>query len=516
MNKGFVKLFLAFGITVLTINSCVMLSKVETTMDEAVVETDLPDMVFDSTKLAEVKVLYEAWKAKYIFTTVQLDTDQEQIYSDAYVYYNGPQSWNDAEGSSNTVFTGSNANGVIYGGSEDHPNRLTVSEAHGYGMLAAAQMGDEVLFEELYKFYIKFLNDNGFMKWAIRFNDFEYGEKSSNYFPSYDPSTSRPTKQMLLPSPGSTATSPILVEGSDAATDGDLDIAYALILANDNGWGDGKYGVAAQRAIDAIRTFVVHSKFNYLKIGDTDVEGDIYDGENWENFDYSRVARTSDFQLINILAFKKFDTSHKNAWQKVYDTTVKAIEDCATVDGLLPDFIYFSENSSSVDTLWSRPLPSVQEAKSLGFTNGSLPFLEGENDGNYYFNASRTPWRISAPLAVGVKNSKIEDVITKWFAWAQKPENRTDGAVMAGFDLDGNVLPYSDYGSMVFDAPFMVSAKALNDEIALNNYWSLYVTDIVSGDDKWNQIGSVNADKGFYNYFDDTVRLGAAISVAYK
>ncbi len=101
---------------------------------------------------------------------------------------------------------------------------VTVSEAHGYGMLIAASMAEydtdaKEIFDGMYRYYRSHLSEIGpnLMAW----------QQSDN------------------------GTAIINSSGADSATDGDLDIAYALLMA-DSVWGsDGEIDFK-QTAIDVI------------------------------------------------------------------------------------------------------------------------------------------------------------------------------------------------------------------------------------------------------------------------
>jgi len=114
----------------------------------------------------------------------------------------------------------------------------TVSEGIGYGMILAVYMDDQAVFDGLWKYEQLHLDGNGLMNWEI------------------DPS-------------GNTTSG-----GTGAATDGDEDMAWALVMA-DRQWG-GKgtlsdtYLDTAKQLIDLIWTYEVDQKRGYmLKAGDS-------------------------------------------------------------------------------------------------------------------------------------------------------------------------------------------------------------------------------------------------------
>jgi MYXO-CTERM domain-containing protein len=82
------------------------------------------------------------------------------------------------------------------------PTGTTVSEGMGYGMVLTAYYGDKAEFDGLWKFVQKNTNANGVMGWKVDCNGYVQSEG-----------------------------------GQSSATDGDLDIAFALRVAIDQ-WGD--------------------------------------------------------------------------------------------------------------------------------------------------------------------------------------------------------------------------------------------------------------------------------------
>ena len=93
-----------------------------------------------------------------------------------------------------------------------------VSEGIGYGMLLAAGMNDQALFDNLWKYYQDHLDANGLMNWSTG----------------------------LCDSPGNNK--------SNAATDGDLDTAMALVQAAAR-WPSGSYLAEAQALTGKIAQF---------------------------------------------------------------------------------------------------------------------------------------------------------------------------------------------------------------------------------------------------------------------
>jgi len=149
----------------------------------------------------------------------------------------------------------------------------TASEGIGYGMILAVYFGDQTLFDGLWRYEQLHLDDNGLMNWDI----------------GPDGATSS--------------------AGMGAATDGDVDIAWALIMA-DRQWG-GQGALAkpyldyAKELIGLIWTHEVdHGRGEMLKAGD-----------KWGDVD---VTNPSYFAPAYFRVFGKV-TGQADNWNKVID-----------------------------------------------------------------------------------------------------------------------------------------------------------------------------------------------------
>src|SRR4051812_45122374 len=116
----------------------------------------------------------------------------------------------------------------------------TVSEAHGYGMVLCAYMGDKTHFDGMYTYYKNHPSQNNskLMAWQqdTSFNN---------------------------------------MNGADSATDGDMDIAYSLLIA-DKQWGSAgtiNYLQAATNMINAIMQSDVNQSQWTLRLGDWATSG---------------------------------------------------------------------------------------------------------------------------------------------------------------------------------------------------------------------------------------------------
>ena len=170
----------------------------------------------ESVLVKETINFYDYWKEKYLVQNPYV-TDETQYY----VFY-GDQTYSEA----------------------GYEVEVTVSEAHGYGMLIAASMSDydneaKEIFDGMYRYYQSHLSEIGpnLMAWQQNDNGKAIVNSSS---------------------------------GGDSATDGDMDIAYALLMA-DSIWGsDGEinYKQSAVDVINDIMTYEVNKTDWVLQLGD--------------------------------------------------------------------------------------------------------------------------------------------------------------------------------------------------------------------------------------------------------
>lgn len=351
----------------------------------------------------ETTNFYEQWKNKYVIKNPYI-TDEEQYY----VWYSGETySQNNSE------------------------TAVTVSEAHGYGMLITASMADydkdaKSIFDGMYRYYRDHLSSIGpnLMAWQQEDN----------------------------------GTAIVDTTGSDSATDGDMDIAYALLIA-DHIWGsDGEipYKQTAIDIINDIMTYEVDKTDWIMQLGDW-----VYSSK--EGDEYYSATRSSDFIVQYMPVFAKVTGDER--WLKVYESTyniINSITDEYNV-GILPDFI-------------------VKDDDLGKFVPASPNYLESEYDGAYYYNSCRTPWRISMDYLINGN----EDAL----AFAEMLNNfildSTDGdpeKIRVGYKIDGT--PIENYGDLCFTAPFLVSAACgANQEWhdSIRNTVINYGNDVYYGD----------------------------------
>ncbi len=217
----------------------------------------------------------------------------------------------------------------------------------------------------------------------------------------------------------------------DCATDGDLDMAFALLLAHRQ-WGDATYFAEATNYLSAIAATLVRADFS-LRLGD------------WNQA--PGQTRPSDFMPAHFRSF--FAATQNGIWTNVENQCYAILEqlqtNAAPATGLIPDFALESAGA------W-KPAPAK--------------FLEDANDGAYFYNSCRVPWRIGwAAWATG--DERAHRILARFMTWTVKqgstPENFRAGYALDGANLDGN-----DYATACFISPTGVAAMATANQAWLN------------------------------------------------
>lgn len=241
-----------------------------------------------------------------------------------------------------------------------------------------------------------------------------------------------------------------------SATDGDLDIAYALILAHYQ-WGSAgavNYLAEAQKMIT-----------QGIKASNITTAGKVNLGD-WQN-NTTNDTRPSDWMIDHFRAYKAI--TGDATWDNVVNTTYSLINTIQTgyspSTGLLPDFVTGN--------------PAKPAAAN---------FLESANDGNYYYNACRVPLRIVMDYGhYGTAAAKT--AANKIITWAETSTSGNPLNFKAGYTLGGTALSGSGYQSAVFIAPTVAAATC---DASHQNYLNT----------GWNAIVNMKA-----GYFEDSYNL---------
>ncbi|RXZ81999.1 hypothetical protein EBB07_11720 [Paenibacillaceae bacterium] len=336
--------------------------------------------------------LFTEWRDKYLKANPYDETQKYVWYSDG--------DWHAEETDEET--------GTTY-------MPITVSEAHGYGMLILALMASadddtRADFDAMHRYY------------------------------KAHPSQINPL--LMAWQQGDTGSEIIDTNGPNAATDGDMDIAYALLLA-DRQWGsDGEINYLAEgrKLIDAIMESEVNQKTWMMRLGDWASSG------KWD-----KATRPSDWMVQHMKDF--YHVTADGKWNEVVDRTYGMInhlyKNYNPTVGLLPDFV-------------------VEHDKT--FIPAPPNFLESDNDGDYNYNSARTPWRIGTDYLIS-GDQRAGQQLTVMNRWIQEKTGGDPANIRAGYKLDGSEH-LAEWQDLTFSAPFMVSAliDSSNQEW-LNKLW---------------------------------------------
>jgi endo-1,4-beta-D-glucanase Y len=205
----------------------------------------------------------------------------------------------------------------------------TNSEGIGYGMLIAVYMNEPMAFDQLWKYEQQNLDARGLMNWEI------------------NPAGTGPTAQ-----------------GAGAASDGDEDMAFALVMADKKWGGSGSlndtYLNSAKKQIDLIWQYEVDHT-----LGDVLIPGDQFGGGQVINISYFAPAYYRVFGEV---------TGKTAEWTRVVDASYQALSAALNAangnleNGLVP--------------AWSTP--------------GGTPMAPSgtSHPTNHQLDSSRTPFRI--------------------------------------------------------------------------------------------------------------------------
>jgi len=312
-------------------------------------------------------------------------------------------------------------------------DNVCVSEGQGYGMIIAALMAGydtaaQKIYDGLYRYYKL------------------HPSKKSPYLMAW-----AQTKTFTD------------VDGT-SATDGDMDIAYSLLLANEQ-WGSNgniNYLKEAQLMIADIKKFEInHETFSVLL-------SDAVEPESEDYYD----TRSSDFMPDHFKAFAK--ATKDNFWNKVVDKNYalfKFLQDEYSPDaGLVPDFIEHIKRKPTA----ARP-----------------HYLESKYDGAYNYNACRVPWRIATDF-ITTRDKRSKEFVERINTWIRETTQNNPDNISAGYTLEGDDIKNRYYEAMSFIASFTVAAMIdANNQQWLNKLW--------------NYVLSFNTEQ--FEYYGNTIKM---------
>ncbi|WP_425075011.1 glycosyl hydrolase family 8 [Sagittula sp. S175] len=322
------------------------------------------------------------------------------------------------------------------------PNTLTVSEAHGYGMLALVRMAErdrqaKPLFDEMFAYFRAHPAESGpgLMAW----------------------NQTRDCKDAP--------------EGKMTASDGDIDIALALQLAQDR-WGGYAEDAAEVRAAILAREITRH---DLVKLGD------------WAHYEiYDVASRSSDFMPYNFSVFANAPGPEASRWSAIrsagYDVWGRLSDSYAQDTGLVPDFMIGMPDNP-------RPAPAG--------------FLEGESDGFYSWNALRYPYRLAADYRVS-HDPPAAVRLQRINAWIRTATDGDPNRIASTYRLDGSIPPDGQWtGEPGWISMFAAAAIAGSGAPEADQAWM---------DALWLALVAIPIEEG--DYFGNTLKLLAMIDLA--
>lgn len=307
------------------------------------------------------------------------------------------------------------------GGGQDS-GTFSISEGHGYGMLLTVAMArfDPLAradFERLYHFYLHHPSPESprLMAWNQTHHD-----KNS----------------------------------VSSASDGDLDIAYALLWAGQT-WGE-PYGAQGRAMLSEILRCNVNPKTQMVGLGSF-----IHPDEP----DHYFGVRTSDIMPGHFRAFAR--VSHDRRWETVLNNSYRLLANLqrqhSPKAGLWPDFVIV------------RPGQAPQLAPP--------DYLEGKNDASFGYNACRVPFRLGVD-ALCNRESRAIALLKTPTCWLDRVTHGDPSKIANGYTLKGARLSAHWVSSQAFAAPIALAALCIPAEANwAGDCWDFVLTDKLEDDD---------------------------------
>ena len=294
----------------------------------------------------------------------------------------------------------------------------SVSEGIAYGMLLSAYAGDKPLFDDLWAYYKKFRNGNGVMNWRIQ----NCG-----------------------------------VKGANGASDAELDVAMALIVASHQ-WQSDAYMNDAKDMIRIVREKEFDG--NVLKPGDQ------FGGQSLTNPSY--------FSPAYYRVFATIEPNYASFWTGAADKGYDIIDKVGGSNGLVPDWCDGNGNLTSASNQY-------------------------EEDGKFFiFDAIRTPFR-SAIDYVWHGNIRGQQYCSKVVDWCYGKYNGGTEGLDSKYDLNGN--SHGGGHSNTFVSCFAMASMAsggTSGNYSENNYQSFLDRGYTDNE---------NTQPGYGQYFNATFKV---------
>lgn len=278
----------------------------------------------------------------------------------------------------------------------------TLSEAQGYGMLitvmaAKQKIGNKESFDQLTQYYLNHClsENNSLMAWRQNLVN----------------------NQMVSTRAEKTS-----------ATDGDLDIAYALILADEQWGSNGKfnYHLLASELIDSIKKWEINSETGLPKVG------------NWANSaETEKIVRTSDLITAYFRKFASF--THDGSWTKIAQNSQRVLSNLSgqNKSGLMADFVTVSGRQLTIGKVKANQVASKYDA-------------------DYGFNACRIPWRVAFDYQLN-RSRVSKEIVMKMNKFFAKRKSITTVYKITG-------EPVEEYKNVAFTAPVAYAAQVTSNK----------------------------------------------------
>ena len=309
-----------------------------------------------------VSALYDSWKNDVLIQNGDaMPTDTARVQQQAYMLTGGATNYYDWF---------------------QHPN-TTTSEGMGYGMLIAVGMDDQATFTQLYSYvqhYSQYytadtsapLNPkeaDGLMRWVVNYDNIDGLEAGAV------PASQR------YPNGGS-------------ASDADIDIAYALLLAGDK-WNNPSDTAAALTMIKAIlakdTTTLVDVNGKSVNVPLTLTMGDNHSTVNQFSLSYFKPAALTAF----IAALNQSgDTVDATSYQTLLTNSLSQAQAMETDEnGIIPGWSHFDANGVFQPGVDMQVIIPARDATGA-ITDKTAPDVENltaANNIQYEYNGARTP-----------------------------------------------------------------------------------------------------------------------------
>jgi len=351
---------------------------------------------------------------------------QSQLDSSVVAFYNAWKKHYIRKTSIGTYYLYCNADGNWRGGNKS-PQSVSLSEGHGYGMIIMATMaGYDTAAQYIFNGMLRYFKDHPS---SINHHLMAWNQEKD---------TARTERN------------------SDDATDGDLDIGYALLLA-DRQWGsNGAYNYLkeAQAVINALMLTNVNPKTKLMMMGDFTEKG--------EAFYYD--TRPSDIMPDHFKVF--FSATRDSEWIKVSDKSYALLASLqkkySPAAGLFPDFARIGKKG---------PRPA-----------GPF-FMEVRQDGDYWYNACRIPLRLACDYLVN-GDKRAKNLLSPMNQWIMTKSKGDPNRIRDGYTLEGKYTVGASGDNIAFIGTFGLGAMTdATNQAWLNRIWDYAIKEPLSDEE---------------------------------